>query len=136
VYFFVPGLLKVRTGAHEFITPLMLNTIGGTDVIYVTRSGDFSRRPATIASVPLLYRTCRPSLLAGASVAALATAVVISFLVFRTTFWLPSSAQRVTPHRARTAGMRPAWPAPCLSPCPRWPSPASAARSAGSRPSF
>jgi ABC-type uncharacterized transport system permease subunit len=105
-YGFVPGLLKARTGAHEFITTLMLNTIAVQIVIYVTRSGAFSRSLRSIASVPLLadLPTIR---LDWGFVAALATAAVVSFLVFRTNLGFELRATGFSRTVARSTGMRP-----------------------------
>jgi ABC-type uncharacterized transport system permease subunit len=105
-YGFVPGLLKARTGAHEFITTLMLNPIAAEIVIYISRSGDFSRSPRTIASVPLLIDL--PTIrLDWGFVAALVTAAVVSFLIFRTTIGFELRATGVSRTVARTSGMRP-----------------------------
>jgi general nucleoside transport system permease protein len=105
-YGFVPGLLKARTGAHEVITTLMLNTIAVQIVIYVTRSGDFSRSLRSIASVPLLVGL--PTIrLDWGFVAALVTAAVVSFLMFRTGLGFELRATGFSRTVARTTGMRP-----------------------------
>jgi general nucleoside transport system permease protein len=105
-YGFVPGLLKARTGAHEFITTLMLNTIAAQIVIYVTHSGGFSRNLHSIASVPLLV-TLPTVRLDWGFVAALVTAVVVSFVSFRTRLGFELRATGFSRTVARTAGMRP-----------------------------
>jgi|GEM_PF-2203042 simple sugar transport system permease protein len=105
-YGFVPGLLKARTGAHEVITTLMLNTIAAQVVIYVTHSVDFSRNLRSIASVPLLFDL--PTIrLDWGFVAALVIAGVVSFLVFRTGLGFELRATGFSRTVARTAGMRP-----------------------------
>jgi len=105
-YGFVPGLLKARTGAHEFITTLMLNTIAAQIVIYVTRSGDFARSLHSIASVPLLVNL--PTIrLDWGFVAALVTAALVSFLIFRTNLGFELRATGFSRTVARTTGMRP-----------------------------
>jgi general nucleoside transport system permease protein len=105
-YGFVPGLLKARTGAHEFITTLMLNTIAAQIVIYVIRSGDFSRSLRSIASVPLLVDL--PTIrLDWGFVAALVTAALVSILVFRTSLGFELRATGFSHTVARTTGMRP-----------------------------
>lgn len=105
-YGFLPGLLKARTGAHEFITTLMLNTIAAQIVIFVTHSGGFSRSLHSIASVPLLVNL--PTIrLDWGFVAALLTAAVVSFVSFRTRLGFELRATGFSPIVARTAGMRP-----------------------------
>jgi ABC-type uncharacterized transport system permease subunit len=105
-YGFVPGLLKARTGAHEVITTLMLNTIAAQVVIYVTHSVDFARSLGSIARVPLLFDLPTVRLDWG-FVAALLTAAVVSFLVFRTGLGFELRATGFSRTVARTAGMRP-----------------------------
>jgi ABC-type uncharacterized transport system permease subunit len=105
-YGFVPGLLKARTGAHEFITTLMLNNIAAQIVIYITHSGGFSRSLHAIASVPLLINL--PTIrLDWGFVAALVTAAVVSFVSFRTRLGFELRATGFSRTVARTAGMRP-----------------------------
>jgi simple sugar transport system permease protein len=106
VYGFVPGLLKARTGAHEFITTLMLNTVAAQIVIYVTRSGDFSRSLRTITSVPLLFDLPNVRLDWG-FVAALGVAAAVSFFGARTSLGFELRATGFSRTVARSAGMRP-----------------------------
>jgi simple sugar transport system permease protein len=105
-YGFVPGLLKARTGAHEFITTLMLNTIAAQIVIYVTRSGGFSRNLPSITSVPLLFNLPTVRLDWG-FVAALGVGAAVSFFVSRTTMGFELRATGFSRTVARNAGMRP-----------------------------
>jgi ABC-type uncharacterized transport system permease subunit len=105
-YGFLPGLLKVRTGAHEVITTLMLNTIAVQVVIYIERSGIFFGGPGAIPSVPLLFNL--PTIrLDWGFVAALATAVAVSFVLFRTSLGFELRATGHSRTVARNAGMRP-----------------------------
>lgn len=103
---FLPGLLKARTGAHEVITTLMLNTIAFQVVIYASGSFVFSRPLASIASVPRIFdiQTIR---LDWGFVAALVVAAVVSFLIFRTTLGFELRATGHGRSAARSAGMRP-----------------------------
>ncbi|HJP87576.1 MAG TPA: hypothetical protein VJ850_00875 [Candidatus Limnocylindrales bacterium] len=104
-YGFLPGLLKARTGAHEVITTLMLNTIAAQLIIYVTRS--FKFRPQTqLPSVPRIFdlETIRVD---WGLAAALAMAVIVSFLLFRTTLGFELRAIGYSRTAARSAGMRP-----------------------------
>jgi general nucleoside transport system permease protein len=105
-YGFLPGLLKARTGAHELITTLMLNTIAAQIVIYVGRSGLLFGNPASIPVVPRIIDL--PTIrLDWGFVAALLVAVAVSFLLFRTTLGFELRATGRSPTAARFAGMRP-----------------------------
>ena len=102
----IPGILKARTGAHEVITTLMLNTIAAQIVFYVTRNGAFSKPVPSITSVPRLLDL--PTIrLDWGFVAALVVAVVLSFLLFRTTLGFELRATGFNRTAARSAGM---WP--------------------------
>ena len=103
-YGFLPGLLKARTGAHEVITTLMLNTIAAQIVIYAVRNGAFSR-PAT-AAVPRLVDL--PTIrLDWSFVVALLMAAVVSFVLFRTSLGFELRATGFSRTVSRYAGMRP-----------------------------
>lgn len=103
---FLPGALKARTGAHEVITTLMLNTIAVQIVIYVLRSGDFGRPLTPIADVPLLSALPTIRLDWGFVIALLMTAVV-SFVLFRTTLGFQLRAAGFSPTAARGSGTSP-----------------------------
>jgi simple sugar transport system permease protein len=105
-YGFVPGLLKARTGAHEVITTLMLNTIAAEIVFYVLRSGGFSRPLTSIATVPLIFDLPTVRLDWG-FVVALLVAAVVSFLLFRTTLGFELRSTGFSRTAARAAGIRP-----------------------------
>lgn len=105
-YGFLPGLLKARTGAHEVITTLMLNTIAAQIVIYVVRSGWFSGKLAAFPMVPRLIDL--PTIrLDWGFVVALLVAVALSFTLFRTTVGFELRATGLSRTAARFAGMRP-----------------------------
>ena len=103
---FVPGLLKARTGAHEVITTLMLNTIGVQLAIYVLRSGDFGRPLTPIADVPMLI-TLPTIRLDWGFVVALVTTAAVSFLLFRTTLGFELRTTGFSPTVARGTGTSP-----------------------------
>ena len=105
-YGFVPGFLKARTGAHEVITTLMLNTIAAQIALYVLRLGDFSKDLTPIADVPLLFNLPTIRLDWGFVVASL-MAVVVSLILFRTTLGFELRATGFSPTVARGAGMSP-----------------------------
>ena len=105
-YGFIPGLLKARTGAHEVLTTLMLNTIAAQFALLVLRSGDFGKVLRPIADIPTLFNL--PTIrLDWGFVAALLLAPVVSFLLFRTTLGLELRASGFSRSVARSAGMAP-----------------------------
>lgn len=110
---FIPGLLKARTGAHEVITTIMLNYIAAQIVFFALRS-DTLRRPGSTAPVskplsgfvdiPLIINLPAIRLDYG-FVIALLMAVVVSFLLFRTTKGFELRAAGFNLTAARYAGM-------------------------------
>jgi simple sugar transport system permease protein len=102
---FVPGLLRARTGAHEVITTLMLNTIAFQLSIYIGRNVPL-RAPDTIASVPRLLDIETSRLDWGLGVA-LAMAAITSGVLFRTALGFELRATGHSATAARAAGMRP-----------------------------
>lgn len=101
-YGFLPGVLKARTGAHEVITTLMLNTIAFQLIIYVSGSIPLM----TTASVPRLFEVETIRLDWGL-VAGIVMAAVVSFVLFRTTLGFELRAAGHSQTAARSAGMRP-----------------------------
>jgi len=87
-YGFVPGFLKARTGAHEVITTLMLNSITPavpTLIFLVLSAVDLGRLgPMSLPEVPLLF-DLRAIRVDWGFVVAVLMAPVVSFLLFRTT---------------------------------------------------
>ena len=104
-YGFVPGFLKVRTGAHEVITTLMLNPIAPSLAFLVARSIEFRGGPAPLPKVPLIFDIPTIRLDYG-FVAALVVAAAVSFLLFRTTLGFELRATGFSRSAARGAGMR------------------------------
>lgn len=102
---FLPGLLRARTGAHEVITTLMLNTIAFQIVIYVGSNVRLQQLPA-ITSVPLILNLPTIRLDWGLGVA-LVMAALTSFLLFRTRLGFELRATGYSRTAARAAGMRP-----------------------------
>ncbi len=105
-YGFVPGFLKARTGAHEVITTLMLNSIAPGIAVTAFSLGSFGRSLTPIAQVPLIFDLPAIRLDWGFFVALLMAAVV-SFLLFRTTVGLELRSTGLSPSAARGVGMRP-----------------------------
>ena len=104
-YAFIPGFLKARTGAHEVITTLMLNGIAPSLAFLIVGLIDFSGPPPAIPAVPQLIdlRTIRVDY---GFVVALAMAVVVSFLLFRTTRGFELRTTGFNRTAARGAGIR------------------------------
>ena len=105
-YGFVPGFLKAQAGANEVITTLMLTLVAPDLVQLISRVVDLGRRPAPNPGVPLIFDLPAIRLDYGIA-AALLTAAVVSFLLFRTTRGLELRATGFNPSAARAAGMRP-----------------------------
>jgi simple sugar transport system permease protein len=109
---FIPGFLKARTGAHEVITTIMLNLIA-TQVVLFALLGPFLRQAGssqpisknmTWVDVPPIVDL--PAIrLDWGFVVALATAGVISWLLFKTTKGFELRAAGFNPTAARYAGM-------------------------------
>jgi ABC-type uncharacterized transport system permease subunit len=109
-YGFVPGLLKARTGAHEVITTLMLNTLTGffQFLIFAALSGLIPRTaaPPAVPSMPRIFDLVTVRLDWSFAVALL-MAPVVSFLLYRTRLGFELRATGHSPTAARSAGMRP-----------------------------
>lgn len=105
-YGFLPGLLKARTGAHEVITTLMLNSIAPAVMITLMLAGALGASPTPVPRVPLLF-DLRAIRLDWGFIAALLTAAAVSFLLFRTSIGFRLRATGLSPTAARGAGMSP-----------------------------
>jgi len=105
-YGFVPGFLKARTGAHEVITTLMLNSIAPEIMILAISAGDFSGSLTAIAQVPRLVEL-RAIRLDWGFLVALLTAATVSFVLFRTRLGFELRATGFSRSAARGAGMSP-----------------------------
>ena len=105
----IPGLLKARTGAHEVITTIMLNYVGGSLLLYLLtnvsafgRAGQLNPRSRPVdasATFPTIF-----SIHIGVLLAVVATAVVW-WLLERTTLGFQMKAAGANPLASRTAGM-------------------------------
>ena len=108
---FIPGILKARTGAHEVVTTIMLNTIAATFIGYLVsgpllapgfsfdRTGDIGN-----AALPILFGTRNLHL--GVFVA-FAAVPLIWWLLWRSTLGFEIRTVGANPDAARYAGMRP-----------------------------
>jgi ABC-type uncharacterized transport system permease subunit len=110
---FFPGFLKARTGAHEVITTIMLNYIAALLVFFALRSpslraagstSPISKNLAPIVDVPTIFNL--PAIRLDYSfVVALLMAVLVSWLLFRTTKGFELRAAGFNLTAARYAGM-------------------------------
>lgn len=108
-YGFVPGFLKARTGAHEVITTLMLNSIAPAVpglAFLVLGSMQFGQGLTTVPEVPLIF-DLRAVRLDWGFVVAVLMAPVVSFLLFRTTLGFQLRATGFSRTAARSAGINP-----------------------------
>jgi ABC-type uncharacterized transport system permease subunit len=105
-YGFIPGLLRARTGAHEFLTTLMLNFIAGNAAVLIATTGILRPGAGPLPQVPLLLGVPTIRLDYGL-LAALVTAAAVSFLLFRTTLGFELRATGFSRSAARGAGIGP-----------------------------
>jgi simple sugar transport system permease protein len=110
---FIPGFLKARTGAHEVITTIMLNSVArevvtfallGTALRAAGSSQPISKNMSAWVDVPLIIDLQAIRLDYG-FVVALLMAVVVSWLLFRTTKGYELRAAGFNMNAARYAGM-------------------------------
>ena len=109
-YGFIPGFLKGRTGAHEVVTTIMLNSIAalllGWAVADIFRSPDFTfARTADVgnARLPILFGR---NVHLGVPLAFLSI-FLVKFLLDRTTLGFEIRTVGANPNAARYAGIRP-----------------------------
>jgi ABC-type uncharacterized transport system permease subunit len=115
IWGFIPGVLKAKTGAHEVITTIMLNYIALRLVDYFLKTDIFQREgrndPVSesvlpTANYPAFLSSIDPALRVHAGLfVALGAAVLISWLLFRTTIGFEFRAVGANPNAARYAGI-------------------------------
>lgn len=112
---FVPGFLKARTGAHEVITTIMLNSVAAILIGWVivqswardpARQDPISQRVEEAARLPRLFAWLEPGLRVhlGIAVAVLVVAAV-AWLLNRSRFGFELRAVGLNPSAARSAGI-------------------------------
>jgi len=109
-YGFIPGFLKARTGAHEVVTTIMLNSIAGLLLAWavadIFRSPEFTfARTADIgnARLPILFGR---NVHLGVALAFISI-FLVKFLLDRTTLGFEIRTVGANPNAARYAGIRP-----------------------------
>lgn len=115
VWGFIPGVLKAKTGAHEVIVTIMMNYIAFRLVDYLLKTSLFQREgrndpvSKTIepsAQLPQLLDWVNPSMRIHLGlIIALLAAVLVHWLLFRTTTGFEFRAVGANPAAARYAGM-------------------------------
>jgi general nucleoside transport system permease protein len=106
----IPGFLKAKTGAHEVITTIMLNFVAVSLVLYVLSTKVYKQQAQPVAkpvkvSFPHLFGS---SLRVHVGIlVAIGVAVLVAWLINRTTIGFEFRAVGANPHAARAAGMNP-----------------------------
>jgi simple sugar transport system permease protein len=111
---FIPGILKAKTGAHEVITTIMLNFVAANLALYFLNTTFFQRPdrtdPISKPAEALYPRLFGSSLrLHAGLLVAVGVAVIVAWLLNRTTWGFEFRAVGANPSAARAAGMSPAW---------------------------
>jgi simple sugar transport system permease protein len=109
---FIPGVLKAWRGAHEVVVTIMLNSIAYlllnllASTVFKDPNATFPRTADIVpeAALPILIEGTRMH--AGIIIALLA-AVVVWYLLFKTTFGFEVRTVGANPNAARYAGIRP-----------------------------
>jgi ABC-type uncharacterized transport system permease subunit len=106
----IPGFLKAKTGAHEVITTIMLNFVAVSLTLYVLGTPFYKQqaepisKPVKVAFPHLFGSNLRVHV--GIFVA-LGVAVLVAWLINRTTIGFEFRAVGINPAAARAAGMSP-----------------------------
>lgn len=110
---FIPGILKAWRGAHEVVTTIMLNSIAALGLNWLAAT--YFRDPgATFPRTPdALDTALLPTIIEGTKMhagilIALAAAVAVWFVLFKTTLGFEIRTVGANPDAARYAGIRPA----------------------------
>ena len=113
LYGFIPGILKARTGAHEVITTIMLNSIAQAVMLALLQTPILQPEGGTTPiSIPIQETAYLPTLIDlprirvhWGLILALIMAVATSWLMFRTTRGFEFRAAGLNPRAAGYAGM-------------------------------
>jgi simple sugar transport system permease protein len=110
LYGFIPGYLKARTGAHEVVTTIMLNSIAALLLAWAV--ADIFRDPTQSFARTADIGNARLPVLFGRNVhlgvpLAFIAVFIIKFLLDRTTLGFEIRTVGANPNAARYAGIRP-----------------------------
>jgi ABC-type uncharacterized transport system permease subunit len=111
---FIPGALKAWRGAHEVVVTIMLNSVAFQSLnllastVFKDPTATFSRTPdiSPGAVLPVILENTR---LTGGIILAVISAVLVWFLLFKTTVGFEIRAVGANASAARYAGIRPAF---------------------------
>jgi simple sugar transport system permease protein len=110
---FIPGVLKAWRGAHEVVVTIMLNSIAAlllnllASTVFKDPNATFPRTKDIIpeAALPILVEGTP---MHAGIIVALVAAVVVWYMLFKTTFGFEVRTVGANPNAARYAGIRPA----------------------------
>lgn len=110
----IPGFLKARTGAHEVINTIMMNWIAFrlTDFLLTGPMARPDGLPITPEIRPTAYLPAlfpRPMRVHVGFFIALGVAILVYWLLWKTTLGMEIRMVGANPHAARTAGVRTSW---------------------------
>ena len=111
IWGFIPGFLKAQTGAHEVITTIMLNYLAyRISTVVIGQENLPLVNPALQATLPAVDNATLPRLVEGTRLhagilIALAAAVVVWFLLYRTVFGYKIRTVGLSPGAAAFAGI-------------------------------
>src|SRR5215213_2094171 len=111
IWGFIPGFLKAQTGAHEVITTIMLNYLAyRISTVVIGQENLPLVNPALQATQPAVESATLPRLVEGTRLhsgilIALAAAVVVWFLLYRTVFGYKIRTVGLSPGAAAFAGI-------------------------------
>lgn len=109
---FIPGFLKARTGAHEVITTIMLNYVSYRVIDWILKQPFYQREGRSDPISKIVESSAQlPPIVEGLRVhwgfvLALLAAVLVSWLLFRSTLGFEFRAVGLNPSAARYAGIR------------------------------
>jgi simple sugar transport system permease protein len=111
IWGFIPGFLKAQTGAHEVITTIMLNYLAyRISTVVIGQENLPLVNPALQATQPAVDNATLPRLIEGTRLhagilIALAAAVIVWFLLYRTVFGYKIRTVGLSPGAAAFAGI-------------------------------
>jgi general nucleoside transport system permease protein len=109
---FIPGWLKVKTGAHEVITTIMMNYIAYYLIYYLIASplkdpnSTVPKTPLIQPSAHLLHLFPAPNRFHIGFFIAIAVAIIVWFILFKTTWGYEIRSVGLNPNASKYAGIK------------------------------